>query len=58
MLLSDEILGVLSSTDLLTGTLDLVSSLPELAWEVGEFFTEEYFSLSEDPEPVKSQREE
>jgi len=57
VLLSDEILGVLSSTDLLTGTLDLESSLPELARETGEFFTEAYFSFGEDPRPVKSQRE-
>ena len=51
VLLSDEILGVLSSTDLLTGTLDLESSLAELAREAGEFFTEAYFSLGEDPRP-------
>lgn len=42
-------LGVLSSTDLLTGTLDLVSGLPELAQETGEFFTEACLSLGKDP---------
>lgn len=57
VLLSDEILGVLSSTDLLTGTLDLESTLSELAREAGEFFTAAYFSLGEDPRPVKSHRE-
>lgn len=45
-------LGVLSSTDLLTGTWDLVSGLPELAQEAGEFFGEACFSLGKDPIPV------
>lgn len=52
MLLTDEMLGVLSSTDLLTGTLDLARGLAELAHEAGEFFTETCFSLGEDPIPV------
>lgn len=52
MLLTEEMLGVLSSTDLLTGTWDLVSGLPELAQEAGEFFGEACFSLGKDPIPV------
>lgn len=52
MLLTEEMLGVLSSTDLLTGTWDLVSGLPELAQEAGEFFGEAWFSLGKDPTPV------
>lgn len=50
-------LGVLSSPDLLTGTLDLDRGLLELAQEAGEFFMETCFSLGEDPTPVKRQGE-
>jgi len=45
-------LGVLSSTGLLTGTWDWASSLPELAHEAGEFFREACFSLGKAPGPV------
>lgn len=46
-------LGVLSSTDLLTGTLDLGRGLLELAQKAEEFFMETCFSLGEDPTPVR-----
>lgn len=51
-LLTDEKLGVLSSTDLLTGTLDLARDFPKPVREAGEFFTEACFSPGKDPTPV------
>lgn len=51
-LLTDERLGVLSRTDLLTGTLDLARDLPKVVHEAEEFFTEACFSPGKDPTPV------
>lgn len=49
MLLTDVVLGVLSSSDVLIGTLVLASVLVELAQEAADFFMEACFSLAEDP---------